>query len=224
MGLPKSLIAQGDPYQAQIEAGAAAIVAKMNRPGLDWKVTYQSRVGPAEWIGPYTDEEIKKAGAEQKGLVVLPIAFVSEHSETLVELDMEYFHLAKQPEPPPMCGCRPWALIPPSLRDWLDWSPRLWLPNPSLAPNRVAGFALPVIANVPTGGLIHERLLPLVQGGACHRGDFLDGWFALLPAAVRLSRRRRSGVRAIQAVQADGAAFAACHHHPRRRGGLGVWV
>ena len=95
-GLPKSLIAQGDPYQAQIEAGAAAIVAKMNRPGLDWKVTYQSRVGPAEWIGPYTDEEIKKAGAEKKGLVILPIAFVSEHSETLVELDMEYFHLAKQ--------------------------------------------------------------------------------------------------------------------------------
>lgn len=95
-GLPKSVIDKGDPYQSQIEAGAAAIVAALNRPGLDWKVTYQSRVGPTEWIGPYTDDEIKKAGAEKKGLVILPIAFVSDHSETLVELDKEYYHLAKE--------------------------------------------------------------------------------------------------------------------------------
>jgi len=95
-GLPKSVIDKGDPYQSHVEAGAAAIVQALKQPGLDWKVTYQSRVGPTEWIGPYTDDEIKKAGAEKKALVVLPIAFVSEHSETLVELDMEYFHLAKQ--------------------------------------------------------------------------------------------------------------------------------
>ncbi|HVI52770.1 MAG TPA: ferrochelatase [Candidatus Sulfotelmatobacter sp.] len=95
-GLPKALIDRGDPYQAHVEAGAAAIVQALNQPGLDWKVTYQSRVGPTEWIGPYTDDEIKKAGAEKKGLVILPIAFVSEHSETLVELDMDYLHLAKQ--------------------------------------------------------------------------------------------------------------------------------
>lgn len=95
-GLPKSVIDKGDPYQAQVEAGAKAIVQALNRPGVDWKVSYQSRVGPMEWIGPYTDDEIKKAGSEKKGLVILPIAFVSEHSETLVELDMEYYHLAKQ--------------------------------------------------------------------------------------------------------------------------------
>ncbi len=55
---------------------------------------YQSRVGPLKWIGPATDAEIRKAGADGKGIVIAPIAFVSEHSETLVELDIEYAHLA----------------------------------------------------------------------------------------------------------------------------------
>lgn len=95
-GLPKSVVEKGDPYQAQIEQTAAAVVAKLNRPGLDWLVSYQSRVGPMEWIGPSTDAEIKRAGGEGKKLVILPIAFVSEHSETLVELDLEYGHLAKE--------------------------------------------------------------------------------------------------------------------------------
>jgi ferrochelatase len=63
--------------------------------GLDWSVCYQSRVGPLEWIGPATDAEIARAGADGKGVIVAPIAFVSEHSETLVELDIEYAHLAK---------------------------------------------------------------------------------------------------------------------------------
>ncbi len=58
-------------------------------------VCYQSRVGPLKWIGPATDAEIRRAGAEGKGVIVAPIAFVSEHSETLVELDIEYAHLAK---------------------------------------------------------------------------------------------------------------------------------
>ncbi len=60
------------------------------RPGLDWQVCYQSRVGPLEWIGPATDEEIRRAGREGVPLVVAPISFVSEHSETLVELDLDY--------------------------------------------------------------------------------------------------------------------------------------
>ena len=49
-----------------------------------------------EWIGPATDAEIKRAGAEKKGLIVVPVAFVSEHSETLVELDIEYGRLASE--------------------------------------------------------------------------------------------------------------------------------
>jgi ferrochelatase len=95
-GLPKKVIERGDPYQSHVEMTAQAIVTALARPDLDWQVCYQSRVGPLEWIGPATPDEIKRAGAESKALVVIPIAFVSEHSETLVELDIEYAHLAKE--------------------------------------------------------------------------------------------------------------------------------
>jgi protoporphyrin/coproporphyrin ferrochelatase len=94
-GLPKRTVAKGDPYQWQIEQTAKAIVGALGMKNLDWTVCYQSRVGPLEWIGPATDAEIRRAGADGKGVVVAPIAFVSEHSETLVELDIEYAHLAK---------------------------------------------------------------------------------------------------------------------------------
>jgi ferrochelatase len=101
-GLPKKVIDGGDPYQAQIERTAAAVIAALGRDAeaLDWRVCYQSRVGPLEWIGPPTEDEIKRAGADGLGLVVLPIAFVSEHSETLVELDIEYRELAEHHDVP----------------------------------------------------------------------------------------------------------------------------
>ena len=99
-GLPKRIVARGDPYAEQVEMTAAAIVAALadshGLRGLDTRVCYQSRVGPVEWLGPYTDDEIRRAGAEKKPLVVAPIAFVSEHSETLVELDMDYALVAEQ--------------------------------------------------------------------------------------------------------------------------------
>ncbi len=95
-GLPKKVIKGGDPYQYQVEKSAAAVVEALALPQLDWRVTYQSRVGPLEWIGPATDDEIRRAGAEKRPLIVCPIAFVSDHSETLVELDIEYRHLADE--------------------------------------------------------------------------------------------------------------------------------
>lgn len=95
-GLPKRIVGRGDPYPWQVERTAAAIVRRLGRDGLDWRVCYQSRVGPLEWIGPATDAEIVRAGAEGKALVVSSIAFVSEHSETLVELDIEYARLARE--------------------------------------------------------------------------------------------------------------------------------
>jgi ferrochelatase len=95
-GLPKRVVARGDPYQWQVEETCAAIVRAMGREGLDWRVCYQSRVGPLEWIEPATDQEIERAGKERVPLVVVPIAFVSEHSETLVELDIEYRNLARR--------------------------------------------------------------------------------------------------------------------------------
>ena len=67
-----------------------------DRPDFDWAVCYQSRIGPLQWIGPSIDEEILRAAGDQVPLVVVPVAFVSEHSETLVELDIQYRDLAHE--------------------------------------------------------------------------------------------------------------------------------
>jgi len=93
-GLPQQVIDAGDPYQAQIEATAAATAALL--PELtDWRVCYQSRVGRLKWLEPSTETAILAAGEDGKGVIVSPIAFVSEHVETLVELDHEYAELAQ---------------------------------------------------------------------------------------------------------------------------------
>ncbi len=94
-GLPKRVVEGGDPYQWQCERTAAALVEGLGIPDLDWALCYQSRVGPLEWIGPSTDQEIERAGRDKVPLVVVPMAFVSEHSETLVEIEVEYRHAAE---------------------------------------------------------------------------------------------------------------------------------
>ena len=93
-GLPERIIKAGDPYQAQVEQTAKAIADGLGE--IDWSICYQSRVGPLKWIGPSTEAEVRRAGADKVGVVVYPLAFVSEHSETLVELDIDYRHLAKE--------------------------------------------------------------------------------------------------------------------------------
>jgi protoporphyrin/coproporphyrin ferrochelatase len=94
-GLPQRVVRAGDPYPRQVALTAAAVVAALSQPELDWRICYQSRVGPLTWIGPATDAEIRLAGKDRLPLVVAPIAFVSEHSETLVELDQDYRRLAE---------------------------------------------------------------------------------------------------------------------------------
>jgi len=89
-GLPESIVAAGDPYQWQVEQSVAAVVARLGIEGLDHSICYQSRVTPQKWIGPSTEEEIERAARDGVAILVCPIAFVSEHSETLVELDVEY--------------------------------------------------------------------------------------------------------------------------------------
>ncbi len=91
-GLPKKTISSGDPYQFQIESSVAKILELM--PDIDYKITYQSRVGPLDWIGPNTKDEINLAAKKGLELVIVPISFVSEHVETLVELDIEYKKIA----------------------------------------------------------------------------------------------------------------------------------
>ena len=93
-GLPEQVIEKGDPYQAQVEALAEAVAEKLGER-WDWKVCYQSRVGPLKWIGPTTLECIQEAAVEGLGVIITPIAFVSEHVETLVELDHDYANFAK---------------------------------------------------------------------------------------------------------------------------------
>ena len=96
-GLPKRTLARGDPYAWQVEQTAAAIAAEVGVAGgerIDGVVCYQSKVGPLEWIGPATGDEIRRAGTAGRPVVVVPIAFVSEHAETLVELDGLYRRVA----------------------------------------------------------------------------------------------------------------------------------
>lgn len=93
-GVPISVIESGDPYQAQIEA---TIKSVMERGG--WRNThrlcYQSRVGPGKWLRPSLEEELKSLAVQgTKKLLVIPIAFVSDHVETLSEIDIEARGLA----------------------------------------------------------------------------------------------------------------------------------
>jgi len=111
-GLPKKMIDKGDPYQAQVEATAKAVANESGIADLDWAICYQSRVGSMEWIGPSTDEELHRAATDGVPVVVVPVAFVSEHSETLVELDIEYRERAAELNVPgyvrvSALGCHP---------------------------------------------------------------------------------------------------------------------
>ena len=93
-GLPQKIVNRGDPYERQIRATYDAV-----RQQLGWPHTtlcYQSRVGPLEWLRPYTDDVIReKAAAGVKQMLVYPIAFVSDHVETLFELGITYADLAR---------------------------------------------------------------------------------------------------------------------------------
>ena len=93
-GLPERIAADGDPYPWQIQATCAKVAARLGG-GWDWRICYQSRVGPLRWLGPSTREAILAAGRDGLGVLIDPIAFVSEHIETLVELDRDYARLAK---------------------------------------------------------------------------------------------------------------------------------
>ncbi len=95
-GLPKKIIATGDPYQWQVERTAAATARVLALSGPDWAICYQSRVGPLEWIRPSLEDELTRAAGDGVPVVVVPVAFVSEHSETLVELDIEYREMAQR--------------------------------------------------------------------------------------------------------------------------------
>ncbi len=95
-GLPESIVKAGDPYQAQVEATVAAVRLHLTHGDVEHMVCYQSRATPQTWLSPSTIEAIEQAGADKVAVVVVPIAFVSDHIETLVELDIEIRDLAEE--------------------------------------------------------------------------------------------------------------------------------
>ena len=146
-GLPERIVAEGDPYRWQVERTVAAVLARVDRPGVDAVLCFQSRVGPLAWLKPATDAEIRRAGAERRSLIVVPIAFVSEHSETLVELDRDYGRVAAS------------SGVPSYRR----------LPTVGTDPLFIAGLARDVHALAQDGPSIRSntgaRLCPLEFGG-----------------------------------------------------------
>jgi ferrochelatase len=86
--LPQSFIDEGDPYLAQIEESVRLIMQQFTVPH---HLSFQSRAGPVKWLEPSTDDMLKKlAGSGVKNLLVVPLSFVSDHIETLHEIDIEY--------------------------------------------------------------------------------------------------------------------------------------
>ncbi|UAT43424.1 ferrochelatase [Anaplasmataceae bacterium AB001_6] len=94
--LPLKIVEKGDPYQWQIEQTTKLTMKQLERhfSNIKYKICYQSKIGPVEWLSPNTESVLKEIG-DTMPVVIVPISFVSEHSETLVELDIDYKPLVK---------------------------------------------------------------------------------------------------------------------------------
>ena len=201
-GLPKRTIAKGDPYQWQVEQTAAAIVEALGIDGLDWRVCYQSRVGPLEWIGPATDAEIRRAGARRQGR--------DRRADRLCQ------RAFRNPGRAGHRICASWrakAGVPDYLRvphgghtsaiSSTGW-PNLCMRAAGRRTTVTCGDGRICPADVQALRLretmmdmlrnVLVQLHPLDQGVPYHRGDRLDGGHALSAAAVRLSHRDRAGL------------------------------
>ncbi|KQJ89751.1 hypothetical protein BRADI_4g27490v3 [Brachypodium distachyon] len=109
-GVPLTYVKDaGDPYRDQMEDCIALIMEELRSRGTlnDHTLAYQSRVGPVQWLKPYTDEVLVELGQKGvKSLLAVPVSFVSEHIETLEEIDMEYKELALE------SGIENWGRVP----------------------------------------------------------------------------------------------------------------
>lgn len=151
-GLPKAIVRAGDPYEWQIHRTVAAILSAWGDTEPDWAICYQSRATPQEWLSPSTDAEIERAARDRVAVIVVPVAFVSEHSETLVELDIDYRALAER------------LGVPGYFR----------VPAPATHPSFITGLAGIVRAELtrPAGlhGMAGSRLCPLRHQLCPHTG------------------------------------------------------
>ncbi|KAI6691717.1 hypothetical protein NL676_019427 [Syzygium grande] len=109
-GVPLAYVEEaGDPYKAEMEECVDLIMEELEKRRITnpYTLAYQSRVGPVEWLKPYTDETIINLGQKGvKSLLAVPISFVSEHIETLEEIDVEYKELALK------SGIEKWGRVP----------------------------------------------------------------------------------------------------------------
>lgn len=109
-GVPVSYVTEaGDPYKEEMEQCVQLIMGELRARGIanHHTLAYQSRVGPVQWLQPYTDDTIRELGAKgTQSLLAVPISFVSEHIETLEEIDMEYRELAHE------SGIQNWGRVP----------------------------------------------------------------------------------------------------------------
>ena len=95
-GLPLSYIAKGDPYLDQVKRTMAAVLARLQHPGPA-HLAFQSRLGPQKWLKPSTDDLLRELGVSgARGACVVPVAFVTEHVETLNEIDIQYREIARE--------------------------------------------------------------------------------------------------------------------------------
>ena len=109
-GVPQSYVDEGDPYKVEMEECVQLIMNELRNRDVNnpHTLAYQSRVGPVPWLKPYTDDSIRYLGEQRgvKSLLAIPISFVSEHIETLEEIDMEYKELAIE------SGIKNWGRVP----------------------------------------------------------------------------------------------------------------
>lgn len=90
--LPMKIVDKGDPYVNQIKGTIEEITRRMP---IKWHLSYQSKSGPVKWLEPSTDEKLKELAREGvKDILVVPISFVSDHIETLYEIDILYKNIA----------------------------------------------------------------------------------------------------------------------------------
>lgn len=95
-GTPMKLVREGDPYSDQIKKTVAAILER-GAFAQAHSLCYQSKVGPLKWLTPSTPETIKELAAKgEKNMLVVPVAFASDHLETLYEVGIEFRHMAMQ--------------------------------------------------------------------------------------------------------------------------------
>lgn len=114
-GIPKRFVEQGDPYQRECELSFEAISNQFKEAGAI--LAYQSKFGPGEWLRPYTIDmcvEIDKHALNKKHVIFIPLAFTSDHLETLFEIESDYMPIVEEK------GYKAFRL--PAFNDKADWT------------------------------------------------------------------------------------------------------